>query len=88
MIILCDICHMSLVMIIDTLLPYHQNIQYINYITYIYKLYMYNIGLRWSPWFRIIVERFLGRWWSEMSDILSTKDKNVYKEWSTIHRCY
>ena len=33
-------------------------------------------GLRWSPWFRIIVEKFLWNWWENIDDIFET-DKFV-----------
>lgn len=42
-----------------------------------------NSGLLWSPWFRIIAERFLERWWSELDATLTT-DKHC--DWATIHR--
>mmetsp|Transcript_61221 Transcript_61221/g.162747 ORF Transcript_61221/g.162747 Transcript_61221/m.162747 type:complete len:306 (-) Transcript_61221:304-1221(-) len=40
-------------------------------------------GLLWSPWFRIIVERFLTTWWADLTATLTT-DANV--DLSTIHR--
>lgn len=33
-------------------------------------------GLRWSPWFRIIVERFLWKWWENIDEVFAT-DKFV-----------
>lgn len=39
-------------------------------------------GLRWSPWFRIIAEKFLDTWWAELDETLGT-DKHVDLE--TIH---
>jgi isopentenyl-diphosphate delta-isomerase len=33
-------------------------------------------GLKWSPWFRIIMERFLERWWAEL-DVTLTTDTHV-----------
>ena len=33
-------------------------------------------GLRWSPWFRIIVDRFLWKWWENIDEVFAT-DKFV-----------
>eukprot|EP01062_Namystynia_karyoxenos_P071236 TRINITY_DN66679_c0_g1_i1.p1 TRINITY_DN66679_c0_g1~~TRINITY_DN66679_c0_g1_i1.p1 ORF type:complete len:285 (+),score=89.07 TRINITY_DN66679_c0_g1_i1:86-856(+) len=30
--------------------------------------------LRWSPWFRIIVDRFLAKWWADLDTALTTND--------------
>ena len=40
-------------------------------------------GLLWSPWFRIIVEKFLIKWWKSLDAALTT-DK--FLEVKTIHR--
>jgi len=40
-------------------------------------------GLLWSPWFRIIVERFLVHWWKDLSRTLSTDD---FVDLERIHR--
>jgi isopentenyl-diphosphate delta-isomerase type 1 len=40
-------------------------------------------GLRWSPWFRIIAERFLYEWWGDLDAALTT-DK--YVDVGTIHK--
>ena len=40
-------------------------------------------GLLWSPWFRIIAERFLGRWWSDLDATLTT---DTMVDLRTIHR--
>ena len=37
-------------------------------------------GLRWSPWFRIIAEKFLYAWWTDLDSL----DKHVDVE--TIHK--
>jgi isopentenyl-diphosphate delta-isomerase len=39
-------------------------------------------GLRWSPWFRIIAEKFLDKWWADLDNCLTT-DKHVDLE--TVH---
>lgn len=39
-------------------------------------------GLRWSPWFKIIAERFLPTWWDDLEGALTT-DKHADR--STIH---
>lgn len=40
-------------------------------------------GLLWSPWFRIIVDRFLVHWWKDLERTMSTDD---YVDVRTIHR--
>eukprot|EP00746_Dinoflagellata_sp_MGD_P068312 gnl/MRDRNA2_/MRDRNA2_28136_c0_seq1.p1 gnl/MRDRNA2_/MRDRNA2_28136_c0~~gnl/MRDRNA2_/MRDRNA2_28136_c0_seq1.p1 ORF type:complete len:354 (-),score=79.96 gnl/MRDRNA2_/MRDRNA2_28136_c0_seq1:256-1317(-) len=40
-------------------------------------------GLLWSPWFRIIAERFLGPWWADLEATLSTEK---CADVGTIHR--
>jgi len=40
-------------------------------------------GLKWSPWFRIIVEKFLTDWWKDLSCTLST---DTFVDVNTIHR--
>ena len=40
-------------------------------------------GLRWSPWFRIIAEKFLYQWWGDLDAALGT-DK--YVDVKTIHK--
>jgi isopentenyl-diphosphate delta-isomerase len=40
-------------------------------------------GLRWSPWFRIIAEKFLYAWWEDL-DTAMTTDK--YVDVATIHK--
>lgn len=40
-------------------------------------------GLLWSPWFKIIAERFLPQWWADLSTTLTT---NVHFDPITIHR--
>ena len=39
-------------------------------------------GLRWSPWFRIIAERFLPAWWADLDAVLAD-DKHADR--GTIH---
>ncbi|GLC51786.1 hypothetical protein PLESTB_000548100 [Pleodorina starrii] len=39
-------------------------------------------GLRWSPWFRILAERFLDAWWADLDETLAgTK----HRDYGTIH---
>lgn len=40
-------------------------------------------GLLWSPWFRIIAERFLGNWWADLDATLTT---NAHVDLKEIHR--
>ena len=39
-------------------------------------------GLRWSPWFRIIAEKFLDTWWAELDETLGT---DTHVDLGTIH---
>jgi isopentenyl-diphosphate Delta-isomerase len=38
-------------------------------------------GLRWSPWFRIIAERFLQRWWGDLAGVFAGR----HADWGSIH---
>ena len=40
-------------------------------------------GLKWSPWFRIIAQRFLHHWWQDVDQTIST-DKHI--DLRTIHK--
>lgn len=40
-------------------------------------------GLAWSPWFRIIADKFLDAWWAELDAALNS-DKFV--DTQTVHR--
>ncbi len=40
-------------------------------------------GLLWSPWFRIIADKFLGTWWESLDRTLETDDM---VDRDTIHR--
>jgi farnesyl-diphosphate farnesyltransferase len=40
-------------------------------------------GLLWSPWFRIIAEKFLVHWWADLNKTLTT---NSFVDYNTIHR--
>lgn len=40
-------------------------------------------GLKWSPWFRIIAQRFLHQWWQDVDHTITT-DKHV--DLRTIHK--
>ena len=39
-------------------------------------------GLRWSPWFRIIADNFLFKWWDNLGGTLGGK----HADWGTVHR--
>lgn len=39
-------------------------------------------ALAWSPWFRLIVDRFLADWWRDLDTALTT---DTFEDWSTIH---
>jgi isopentenyl-diphosphate Delta-isomerase len=40
-------------------------------------------GLRWSPWFRIIAQNFLHKWWDDLDGVLK---KGKHADWRTIHK--
>lgn len=40
-------------------------------------------GLLWSPWFRIIAEKFLVHWWKDLDATLTT---DRFVDVKTIHR--
>lgn len=40
-------------------------------------------GMLWSPWFRIIVEKFLIHWWNDLNITLTT---NEFTDYKTIYR--
>ena len=42
-----------------------------------------NSGMLWSPWFRIIVEKFLIHWWQDLNITLTT---NEFTDYKTIYR--
>eukprot|EP00195_Chlamydomonas_chlamydogama_P005577 CAMPEP_0202896926 /NCGR_PEP_ID=MMETSP1392-20130828/5827_1 /ASSEMBLY_ACC=CAM_ASM_000868 /TAXON_ID=225041 /ORGANISM="Chlamydomonas chlamydogama, Strain SAG 11-48b" /LENGTH=246 /DNA_ID=CAMNT_0049582443 /DNA_START=89 /DNA_END=829 /DNA_ORIENTATION=+ len=39
-------------------------------------------GLRWSPWFRIIADRFLETWWADLENTLNTQK---HCDFRTVH---
>ena len=39
-------------------------------------------GLEWSPWFRIIAQRFLPAWWADLDGALAAR----HADWGTIHK--
>lgn len=40
-------------------------------------------GLLWSPWFRIIAENFLSKWWADLEATLWTE---VHVDTRTVHK--
>jgi len=40
-------------------------------------------GLAWSPWFRIIAERWLPAWWRDLDEVL---EKGAHVDAATVHR--
>lgn len=40
-------------------------------------------GLRWSPWFRIIAQNFLYKWWDDLDGVLT---KGAHADWQGIHK--
>lgn len=57
-----------------------QDIRYVTN-TELWKM-MHEDGKKWSPWFRIIAENFLPRWWDDLDNILDGKASHD----SIIHR--
>ena len=47
------------------------------------KMMMSDPTLRWSPWFRIIADNFLTKWWKSLDDTMNTDE---YTDYQTIHR--
>jgi isopentenyl-diphosphate Delta-isomerase len=43
-------------------------------------------GLLWSPWFRIIAEKFLSKWWSDADSILSGESPKKHLETDKVHK--
>lgn len=40
-------------------------------------------GLAWSPWFRIIADHFLERWWADLDGVLAGQ---AHQDFPTIHK--
>eukprot|EP00596_Hydrurales_sp_CCMP1899_P005038 CAMPEP_0119051122 /NCGR_PEP_ID=MMETSP1177-20130426/72846_1 /TAXON_ID=2985 /ORGANISM="Ochromonas sp, Strain CCMP1899" /LENGTH=760 /DNA_ID=CAMNT_0007030225 /DNA_START=123 /DNA_END=2405 /DNA_ORIENTATION=+ len=59
-----------------------EDTQYVN-LSQLQKMMDKNSGMLWSPWFRIIVEKFLIHWWQDLDRTLNTNDFIDYK---TIYR--
>ena len=38
-------------------------------------------GLSWSPWFRIIADKWLGGWWEDVEGALA----GGVRDWDTVH---
>lgn len=47
------------------------------------KMMLPDTGLLWSPWFRIIAEKFLPKWWENLRTTLTT---DTFVDVETIHR--
>lgn len=65
--------------------PNPEEVQAYRYVTCdeLKEMMLPSSGLLWSPWFRILVERFLSAWWADLSVTLTT-DK--LQDLPTIHR--
>lgn len=46
------------------------------------KLMQPDSGLRWSPWFRILVENHLDGWWKDLRATMQTKRP---QEWTKVY---
>ena len=40
-------------------------------------------GLAWSPWFRIIADKFLEAWWADLDGVL---DRQAHQDFGTVHK--
>ena len=69
----------------DTLKPNPEEVSDVRWVDYEELKHMMRpeSGLLWSPWFRIIVERFLVHWWKDLNRTLTTDD---FVDTETIHR--
>lgn len=70
---------------IGELRPNPEEVQDYRYVTQaeLQALMEPSTNLLWSPWFRIIAERFLSRWWADLPATLQT---NEFVDLATIHR--
>jgi isopentenyl-diphosphate delta-isomerase type 1 len=66
-------------------LPNREEVEATQYVSLpqLQKMMDKNSGMLWSPWFRIIVEKFLVHWWQDLDRTLKTNDFTDYK---TIYR--
>jgi farnesyl-diphosphate farnesyltransferase len=65
--------------------PNPEEVSDVKYVTLseLQKMMQPNSGLLWSPWFRIIAEKFLVHWWKDLSLTLTT---DTYCDYNTIYR--
>lgn len=64
--------------------PNPEEIQAIKYVTLVQLQDMLkDPSLKWSPWFRIIVDKFLIFWWADLTRTLNT---DSFHDYHTIHR--
>lgn len=64
--------------------PNQEEVDAVRYVTHaeLQEMMHPDSGLRWSPWFRIIAEHFLARWWGNLDSILAEKgplDPRIHK---------
>lgn len=68
-----------------TLKPNAEEVQATRYVTLpeLREMMHVDSGLQWSPWFRIIAENFLERWWDNLDEALTT---DAFAEVNKIHK--
>lgn len=68
-----------------SLCPNPEEVQDVKYVTEaeLKEMMSESNGLLWSPWFRIIVSKFLGRWWKDLDKTLTS---DSLCDWQSIHK--
>lgn len=65
--------------------PNDEEVQDVKFVTLeeLQTMMLPSSGLAWSPWFRIIVDKFLKYWWENLEETLRT---DIFCDYRTIHR--
>lgn len=68
-----------------TIRPNEDEVQNLKYVSYeeLKQMMVPSSGLLWSPWFRIIAETFLVKWWEDLDKTLLT---NQFVDLKSIHK--
>lgn len=68
-----------------TLVPNPEEVSDVKYVSYkeLMDMMKPSTGLLWSPWFRIIAEKFLSHWMKDLNETLTT---DLYTDYNTIYR--
>lgn len=67
------------------MVPNSEEVDDVKYVTFaeLQRMMRPDSGLLWSPWFRVIVEKFVGKWWADLNKTLTT---DAHVDVKTIHR--